>query len=116
APLFCTAAHFANPDALLAAATTLTFFLFWNGFARGGNGWCVPSGIGCGLAVLAKGPVGLALPLAVTGLFLLWTRQFRRLWTPRVLLGSLAFGLVALPWYVWVSVETKADFLQRFLL
>src|SRR3954467_1900388 len=29
APLFCTAAHFANPDALLTAATTLTFFLFW---------------------------------------------------------------------------------------
>src|SRR5262245_46178556 len=32
AVLFCAAAHFANPDALLTACTTLTFLFFWNSF------------------------------------------------------------------------------------
>src|SRR5438309_1369215 len=33
AGLFCAAAHFANPDALLSAFTLLTLLLFWRGFA-----------------------------------------------------------------------------------
>ena len=32
--LFCAAAHFANPDALLNACTLLTLFFFWHSFTR----------------------------------------------------------------------------------
>jgi 4-amino-4-deoxy-L-arabinose transferase-like glycosyltransferase len=114
--LFCVSAHFANPDALLNACTILTFFLFWRSFAASGRAWLILCGASTGLAVLAKGPVGLALPAAAIGLFLLWSRQLRRLLDRRLVLGLLAFVLVALPWYVWVGVETKWQFLRGFLL
>src|SRR5204862_4702774 len=71
---------------------------------------------GAGLAVLAKGPVGLALPWAAVVLFLFWSRQLF-VWRPRrFFLGVGAFLLVAGPWYVWVAIETKATFLRGFLL
>jgi 4-amino-4-deoxy-L-arabinose transferase-like glycosyltransferase len=115
AGLFCAAAHFANPDALLNAFTVLTFLIFWRSFAHGDRTWFVPAGASIGLAVLAKGPVGLVLPAAVIGLFLLCSRQFRLLFDRRLLLGALTFALVALPWYAWVGAETKGAFLRGFL-
>src|SRR5262249_49760744 len=44
------------------------------------------------------------------------SRQLRRLLDRRLALGLLAFALVALPWYVWVGVDTRADFLRGFFL
>ena len=73
--LFCGMAHFANPDALLNVCTVLTFLIFWSGFVNGSSGWLAWGGISTGLGFLAKGPVGLVLPMAVIGLFLLWMRQ-----------------------------------------
>jgi len=115
-PMVCAAARFANPDALLNAFTLLTMLLFWRGFAGASRWWFVPVGISAGFAVLAKGPVGVVLPGAVIGLFLLWARQLHRLLDRRLLLGVLAFLLIALPWYIWVAVDTKASFLRGFLM
>ena len=112
---FCTLAHAATPDSLLLACTMLTFFLFWRGAEGGGRGWFVPTGFAAGLAVLAKGPVGVALPGLVIGTYFLWSRQFRRLWDRRLVWGGLVFACVALPWYVLVAVETRAEFLREFL-
>ncbi|HMF12656.1 MAG TPA: glycosyltransferase family 39 protein, partial [Gemmataceae bacterium] len=79
AVLFCAAAHFANPDALLSACTTLSFVCFWNSFVRGDRSWFLLCAVATGLAMLAKGPVGLVLPSAVALLFLFWAGQLRRL-------------------------------------
>ncbi len=114
--LFCGSAHFANPDALLNVFTVLTFLFFWRSISRGGRGWFVLVGISTGLAVLAKGPVGVVLPLAVIALFLFSNRRGRLLLDRRQLLGVMAFALVALPWYILVGAETKAGFLRGFLL
>jgi 4-amino-4-deoxy-L-arabinose transferase-like glycosyltransferase len=124
AGLFCCAARFANPDALLNAFTLLTLLAYWqSSLATPAEGscvwrtvWSVIGGISAGLAVLSKGPVGLVLPLAVIGVFLLWGRNFRLRWERRFLWSALAFVLVALPWYVWVGVDTKAAFLRAFLM
>jgi len=103
---------------------------------------------GClGLAVLAKGPVGVVLPVAVLGLFLAWLQRvgqepadappvsgqsrlaratgwlhvFRPLnllqagWRLRPLTALVVVGLVALPWYVMVSLRTEGEWLARFL-
>jgi 4-amino-4-deoxy-L-arabinose transferase-like glycosyltransferase len=114
--MFCAAAHFANPDALLNACTLLTLLIFWAGYVRGGRGWFVPAGAAAGLAVLAKGPIGFVLPALIVALFLLWSRQLRLLWDRRLVLGLLAYGLVAGPWYAAAAAETKFDFLRGFLL
>src|SRR5262249_46379283 len=113
---FCGAAHFANPDALLNACTILTFLIFWSSYARGGRAWLILGGISTGLAMLAKGPVGLVLPMAATGLFLLWEKKLKVLLDRRLLLGVVVFGLVAFPLYIWVGVDTKAEFLRGFFL
>src|SRR5207247_6181605 len=110
----CVLAHAATPDALLLAAVLLTFTLFWHGYRRGGRWWLVTTGPACGLAVLAKGPVGLALPAAVIGYFLLARREMRRAFDRRALIGLAGFVLVAAPWYVLVGVETRGAFLRSF--
>jgi 4-amino-4-deoxy-L-arabinose transferase-like glycosyltransferase len=112
---FCLLAHAATPDAVLLLCTMLTFYCFWRGAADGGRTWFVPTGVAAGLAVLAKGPVGILLPGAIIGLFFLWNGQWRRLADWRLVAGGLAAALVALPWYVAVSVATHATFIRDFL-
>jgi 4-amino-4-deoxy-L-arabinose transferase-like glycosyltransferase len=114
AVMFCAASHFANPDSLLDAFTVLALFAFWRGYRKG-----APLPFGCvgavaGLGMLAKGPVGLVLPAAVSFIFLAWQRELRRLADPRLARGVLTFLLVAAPWYVWVGVETKGQWLKGF--
>jgi 4-amino-4-deoxy-L-arabinose transferase-like glycosyltransferase len=123
AAMFCASAHFANPDALLDALTLATLFIFWwsmtrsTGTARlNGRGWLVPAGIIMGLAVLTKGPVGLLLPSAVIGLYVLWSRRLRFLLDYRLALGVISFVLVAVPWYAWIAAETKGEFTRGFFL
>jgi 4-amino-4-deoxy-L-arabinose transferase-like glycosyltransferase len=112
---FSAAAHFANPDALLNLCTVLTLWCFWNHHSRARGWWLLGCGAASGLGMLAKGPVGIILPMAVTLLFLLWRRELRRLLDLRLLGASVVFLLVAAPWYIWVGMETKGEWLSAFL-
>src|SRR5262249_13720661 len=85
-------------------------------FARANSRWFILAGLSTGLAVLAKGPVGIVLPGAVIVLFLLRERRLSVLWDRCVFQGLLACLAVALPWYIWVSIDTKASFLRGFIL
>jgi 4-amino-4-deoxy-L-arabinose transferase-like glycosyltransferase len=113
AALFCAAAHFANPDAVLDACTVLTFLCFWLAF-RGNTRWLIAAGAASGLGMLAKGPVAIVVPTAAAVLFLLWSRRLSFIWDRRVLWASLACGVVFVPWYAWVANDTKAQFLIGF--
>ncbi len=114
-PMLCGAARFANPDSLLNACTVLTLAIFWFGLAERRWWWFTLLGAASGLAVLAKGPVGLLLPGAIVTLFLVWERQWRIPLDCRWFLAFGTFVLTALPWYVWVGIETKGEFLSGFL-
>ncbi|MHB1425214.1 MAG: ArnT family glycosyltransferase [Gemmataceae bacterium] len=110
---FCAAAHFANPDSLLNLCILLSMWCFWNHYTRGGL-WLLGAGAACGLGMLAKGPVALVLPMATTLIFLLIHREPRRVLDARLLAAGLLFFLIAAPWYVWVGVETKGEWLASF--
>jgi 4-amino-4-deoxy-L-arabinose transferase-like glycosyltransferase len=94
-----------------------------------------------GLAVLAKGPVGLVLPAAVIGSFLLFARLparniaagvphspfsflaalqplhfLRTSWSMRPLTAVFAALAIALPWYAAVGLATEGEFLRGFFL
>ncbi|MBI3822627.1 MAG: glycosyltransferase family 39 protein [Planctomycetes bacterium] len=114
-PMLCGAARFANPDALLNFCTVLTLTIFWLGLAERRWWWFALLGGASGLAVLAKGPVGLLLPGAIVTAFLLWERRWGVAWDRRWLLAFWSFVIVALPWYAWVGIETKGEFLKAFL-
>jgi 4-amino-4-deoxy-L-arabinose transferase-like glycosyltransferase len=111
---FAASAHFANPDALLNLFTALSLACWWADYTGGGWWWSAAAGAASGMGVLAKGPVGLVLPLGVATLFSLWRRDWRRLFDRRLPLATLAFLLAAAPWYVWVGVETKGQWLIQF--
>lgn len=112
--LVAGAARFANPDALLHATTVLTMLGIWQSVGLGRRPYWLLTGAGMGLAVLAKGPVGIVLPGLVAFLFILFTRRWRMLNPRWMALSTLVVLLIALPWYVWVGVETKAAFLKGF--
>src|SRR5262249_22377421 len=59
-PMLCGAARFANPDSLLNLFSCLTLALYWYGWSRRPLWWFPAVGASLGMAVLAKGPVGLA--------------------------------------------------------
>jgi 4-amino-4-deoxy-L-arabinose transferase-like glycosyltransferase len=76
---------------------------------------------GClGLAALGKGPVGVVLPLAAMGLFLLvrdgWRNLFRSAWRMRPLTGIVVLAVVAGSWYFEVGRRTGWEWPRQFLL
>jgi 4-amino-4-deoxy-L-arabinose transferase-like glycosyltransferase len=91
-------AHYDAPRSRLAAVGRIGFALF------------------CGLAVLAKGPVGLLLPLLVVVPFLLLTGQWRPWVKPsRLLAMGVLFLGVCLPWYAAAAQANGQAFLGGFL-
>jgi 4-amino-4-deoxy-L-arabinose transferase-like glycosyltransferase len=115
-PMVCGSARFANPDALLNLFTVLSLLMCWRGYARLGRLLFLPLGLATGVAVLAKGPVGVVMPAAVMLAFLAWAGKLRLFLMRRLVLGIVAFLVVTLPWYVFVGVETKGEFLRGFFL
>jgi 4-amino-4-deoxy-L-arabinose transferase-like glycosyltransferase len=107
-------AHAATPDAVLLFSLMLTLTLFWDGYGSGGQSWLWLPGLGCGLAALAKGPIGLLLPMAIIGYFLIAERRLHRLLNVRLLGGVALTVLVAGPWYALVGAETHGAFLRAF--
>jgi 4-amino-4-deoxy-L-arabinose transferase-like glycosyltransferase len=111
---FCKLAHAATPDAPLIFFTVLTFYLFWVGHENGRRAWFYPAAVASGLAVLTKGPIGLALPGLVVLLYFAWNRELRRLLDWRLIGGILLWAVVAVPWYALVISETRGAYVRFF--
>ncbi len=106
----------ASMDMLLATTVTLGIGLVALRRHAGAGRLAIPAAWICfGLATLAKGPLGLLLPLLVLGGEWLWARDRRGL---RELLapgGLLLFALVAGSWYVPVLLDQGRAFVDVFL-
>jgi 4-amino-4-deoxy-L-arabinose transferase-like glycosyltransferase len=68
-----------------------------------------------GLAVLAKGPIGILLPGLIIGLFLLVKGRLDFLKEMSLGWGVLIFLAVAAPWYVLISIRNE-DYVSYFFL
>lgn len=75
---------------------------------RSGQGWNALGALALGLAVLAKGPVGLVLPLGIWALYKLWLGDPPRRWGEMVAFLGLA-GAIPL---AWLALEAAARGLQ----
>jgi len=66
------------------------------------------------LAVLAKGPLGLFIPLMSVIVFLFFERRIRFILCKDVFLGIVIFSIIALPWYILMTVKYNQGFIQEF--
>jgi len=116
-------AHSFNTDMLLCCAITLTFCGLWfvfEGTSKENDKapWLssyVLTGIGMGLALLSKGPVGIVLPLAITFVYACWAKRWNAVQWYGVGVAIALALLLALPWYWAVSLRVP-NFLSTFLL
>lgn len=139
--IFTISARAATVDSALTFFTALAFLTFTIGWMRGIGAaapkfehsalqspipnpfplsYAIASYACVGVAVLGKGPVGMLLPLAAMGLFLLvsygWRNLFRSAWWMRPITAVVVLAAVAVPWYVLVGIETNWEWPKRFFL
>ena len=162
--MFVVAGRAATPDAPLIFFSTLALTLFvYQVFGKQSEvvdasttdevtkvdrRFFPPTWIGCvamysamGFAVLAKGPIGIVMPTAIIGMFLLVARLrpeenhnnfwivnravslvrpfspihfLKKCWSMRPLSAIGVVLLIAAPWYLAVGIQTEGDFLREF--
>lgn len=100
-------------DPELVFFTTLATYSFWVGFHGKGRDrhflWLFY--IGMAMAMLAKGPVGIFIPLLAVIPYLTLTRQWKTYFaTGRPVLGWFIFLLIAAPWYIAMFAIHGADY------
>jgi len=109
-----------NTDMLLTFATTLILVAIWR-TAEEKPSWkaFAAAAIGLGLALLAKGPVGIALPLLVVLVWLgmVHKKYFYRYFVEHkfAILSTFIVGIaIAAPWYLAVNAA-RPGFLSHFI-
>jgi 4-amino-4-deoxy-L-arabinose transferase-like glycosyltransferase len=121
-PGFARAVTFDLTLSVALALGLLSFFLWQDrpekdANAKGKRGLWLVFCFALGLAVLAKGLVGIVLPLIIIGPYLLLTRQLKAVLQPGLLLtGILVFVATAATWYWPVISRHGADFINEFFL
>lgn len=109
------AATSARVDMVLAAALALVLVAWLFVLAGGRRHWLAAAAVGAGLAALAKGPIGLALPALAVAAWAAWRRDrtvLQRFGAIPVLAGGM---LVAGAWYLAAFAEQGSAFLDVVL-
>ena len=107
----------ATADALLNLLIAASMYAAWLHLETGRRPWLHATFAAMGLGFLAKGPVAVLIPLAVTLAFC-WLRRDLKTWARAVFdwRGLLLFGALALPWYVFIIHREGWAFVQGFFL
>src|SRR5437868_7354613 len=107
----------ATADALLNVLIAATMFAAWLHLSTGERRWLYATHAAIGLGVLAKGPIAILIPLAVTFIFCILRRNLktwaRAVFDWRALLLLIA---IAAPWYVVILAKEGRGFIDGFIL
>jgi len=77
--------------------------------------WMLLGWAGIALAVLSKGLIGLVLPIAAVGMYILVRRDWAVLRRLYILQGGALFLLIAAPWFIAVSLANP-EFFRFFFI
>ena len=104
-------------DALLNMLIAASMFAAWLHLEAANRAWLYATFAAIGFGFLAKGPVAILIPLAVTLAFC-WLRRDLGIWARAVFdwRGLLLFAVIALPWYVFILHKEGWAFVQGFFL
>jgi len=107
----------ATADALLNMLIAASMFSVWLHLETGRRAWLYAAFAAIGLGFLAKGPVAVLVPFAVSFLFCVLRRDLKT-WSRAVFdpLGLLLFALIALPWYLVILQKEGWAFIEGFFL
>ena len=111
-PFLYIGGQYANHDMLVAGTLTAAVLAFAHALEAGPpqRRWLLAGWAFCGLAVLAKGLIGVVLPALVIGPWLLAQGRWRDLLRLLHPLGLAVFCAVALPWFVLMQWRYPAFF------
>ncbi|MFO0609170.1 MAG: glycosyltransferase family 39 protein [Polyangiales bacterium] len=70
----------------------------------------------CAVATMGKGPAGIVIPVAIAGVYLITSGQWRLFRHARVLTGSIVFLVVGMPWYIAILGRLGNEFFDRFVV
>jgi 4-amino-4-deoxy-L-arabinose transferase-like glycosyltransferase len=107
----------ATADALLNLLIASSMFAAWMYLQSKRRNWLYATFAAIGLGVLAKGPVAILIPLAVTFVFC-WLRRDLKFWLRTVFdtRALLLFALIAVPWYAIILHKEGWGFVQGFFI
>ena len=100
---FLIGGQYVNHDMLVAAWIGVAIGCFAFAFMAGDRPDAALARFGfaaCAMGMLSKGLIGIALPGLVLLIWLLWTRQFKKVLHLPWFSGMALFALIALPWFI----------------
>jgi len=100
---FLIGGQYVNHDMLVATWIGVAIWLFALAFLSGDKPHPALARWGfvaCALGMLSKGLIGIALPGLVLLVWLVWTRQVKKILLLPWVSGLALFGVIALPWFV----------------
>jgi len=108
----------ATPDPYLIACHVLSLYCFWEGYHMQKKGFLWLMYVLLGLSMLAKGPVGVALPVITIALYLVLQKEWRvKDWLRlQPVSGALITAVVAIPWFYLVHVQTHGAWTDGFFI
>ncbi len=112
------AGQYINHDMLVASWIGVAIWCFAFAFMAGDKPDARLARFGflaCALGMLGKGLIGIALPGMVILVWLIWTRQFKKILYLPWLSGLALFAVVALPWFVMAQQKYPELFNYMFI-
>lgn len=115
---FLVGGQYVNHDMVVATWISLSIWCFALAFfaADRPTPWLARAGFVCSaLAMLSKGLIGIALPGLVMLVWLVWTRQLRKLLYLPWVSGLGLWSAIALPWFVSAQMRYPDFFNYMFI-
>jgi 4-amino-4-deoxy-L-arabinose transferase-like glycosyltransferase len=107
----------ATADSLLNMLIAASMFAAWMHLSTGQRKWLYAAHAAIGLGVLAKGPIAILVPFAVTFIFCFFKRDvktwLRAVFDWRALLLLVA---IAAPWYIAILLKEGRAFIDGFIM
>ena len=115
---FLIGGQYVNHDTMVAAWIGVAVWCFAFAFMAGDKPNAALARLGflaCALGMLSKGLIGIALPGLVILVWLIWTRQIKKIRYLPWLSGLALFVVVALPWFVLAQQKYPEFFDYMFV-